>query len=574
MSNPESVKHAIEIRPTKPFTDQKPGTSGLRKSTKTFTQNQYFENFIQAYFNDLAERNPTKQPTLAVGGDGRYFVREGTRIIIQMAAANNVKKLLVARDGVMSTPAVSCVIRKHKTDGGIILTASHNPGGINNDYGVKFNMSNGGPAPEGITNSVFDKTRQVTSLRICPTITNLDLLTLGTHKFEIEGRSTPFEVEIIDSVEDYVELMKSIFDFDKIHNLLVGNNRKFPIVINALSGVMGPYVIRVFHEELKAKEAVTVKNCQPLEDFGGHHPDPNLTYAHELVEDMHNGEYEFGAAFDGDGDRNMILGKKGFFVTPCDSLAVLAANLQVIPYFQQHGVHGYARSMPTSGAVDRVAEKSGKSIYEVPTGWKFFGNLMDAKLISICGEESFGTGSDHIREKDGMWAVLSWLSVLANVDQSVEKILHSYWQAHGRNFFTRYDYETIEGPGPAAMMKRLEEMCASKELINKTFTTSHGNKQYTVSLMDDFSYKDPVDGSFTDKQGIRLIFTDGSRVIFRLSGTGAHGATVRLYVDSYENNPETYTKDAQEMLKPLVSLALEIAQLKEFTGRDTPTVIT
>ncbi|CAF3021114.1 unnamed protein product [Rotaria sp. Silwood2] len=474
----------------------------------------------------------------------------------------------------MSTPAVSCVIRKYGTDGGIILTASHNPGGIDNDFGVKFNIANGGPAPEAVTNSVYNKSRELKNIRLCPTLINIDLLTLGKHTFEIEGRSTPFEIEIIDSVDDYVQLMKEIFDFDKIRNLLNGDHGKFPIMINALSGVMGPYVLRIFHQELNAKDVVTVKNCENLEDFGGRHPDPNLTYAHELVEDMEHGDYEFGAAFDGDGDRNMILGKHGFFVTPCDSLAVLAANLQVIPYFQKHGVCGYARSMPTSGAIDRVAEKSQKSLYEVPTGWKFFGNLMDSKLISICGEESFGTGSDHIREKDGMWAVLSWLSVLANVDRSVENLLNAHWNTYGRNFFTRYDYEEINGPGPFSMIKRLEQICTSNELMNKTFNTPYGNKQYTIKLMDDFHYKDPVDGSYTENQGIRIIFTDGSRLVFRLSGTGARGATVRLYVDSYENNPSTYTKDAQEMLKPLVSLAIEIAQLKEFTGRDKPTVIT
>ncbi|CAF1321419.1 unnamed protein product [Rotaria sp. Silwood1] len=574
MSNPEQIKHAIEIRSTKPFTDQKPGTSGLRKLTKTFKANQYFENFIQAYFDDLAETMNGKLPTLVVGGDGRHFVREGTRIIIQMAAANNVKKLLIARDAIMSTPSVSCVIRKYGTDGGIVLTASHNSGGIDNDFGVKFNIANGGPAPEAVTNSVYAKTRQLTNIRLCPTLTNIDLLTLGKHTYEIEGRSIPFEIEIIDSVDDYVQLMKAIFDFDKIRKLLVGENGKFPIMINALSGVMGPYVLRIFHEELNAIDAVTVKNCKPLEDFGGHHPDPNLTYAHELVEDMEYGDYEFGAAFDGDGDRNMILGKGGFFVTPCDSLAVLAANLHVIPYFQKHGVNGYGRSMPTSGAVDRVAEKNQKSLYEVPTGWKFFGNLMDSKLISICGEESFGTGSDHIREKDGMWAALAWLTLLANIDRSVAKILHAHWNTYGRNFFTRYDYEQIDGPAPFSLMKRLEQMCMSNELVNKTFNTPYGNKQYTIRLMDDFHYQDPVDGSYTEKQGIRIIFTDGSRLIFRLGGTGARGAAIRLYVDSYENDPSTYTKDAQEMLRPLVSLGLEIAQLKEFTGRDKPTVIT
>ncbi|CAF0862597.1 unnamed protein product [Rotaria sordida] len=574
MSNPEQIKHAIEIRTTKPFTDQKPGTSGLRKPTKTFKANQYFENFIQAYFDDLTETMNGKPPTLVVGGDGRHFVRESAQIIIQMAAANNIKKLLVARDAKMSTPAVSCVIRKYGTDGGIVLTASHNPGGIDNDFGVKFNIANGGPAPEAVTNSVYDKSRQLTNIRLCPTLTNIDLLTLGKHTYEIEGRSIPFEIEIIDSVDDYVQFMKEIFDFDKIRNLLNGEKGKFPIMINALSGVMGPYVLRIFHQELNAKNAVTVKNCENLEDFGGHHPDPNLTYAHELVEDMEHGDYEFGAAFDGDGDRNMILGKGGFFVTPCDSLAVLAANLNVIPYFQKHGIHGYARSMPTSGAVDRVAAKNQKLLYEVPTGWKFFGNLMDSKLISICGEESFGTGSDHIREKDGMWAVLAWLSLLANIDRSVEKILHAHWNTYGRNFFTRYDYEEIDGPGPFSMLKKLEQMCMSNELVNKSFNTPYGNKQYTIKIMDDFHYQDPVDGSYTEKQGIRIIFTDGSRLVFRLSGTGARGATVRLYVDSYENNPSTYTKDAQEMLRPLVSLGLEIAQLEEFTGRDKPTVIT
>ncbi|CAF0752774.1 unnamed protein product [Didymodactylos carnosus] len=566
-----SGTHKVEIRETKPFTDQKPGTSGLRKPTKTFKENNYFENFIQSYFDDVQEQKPLQQCTLVVGGDGRNFVKEGVKIIIQMAAANNVHKLIVASNGIMSTPAVSNVIRKYSTDGGIVLTASHNPGGINADYGVKFNTSNGGPAPEAITNSIWDKTRQITHFKICSTI-DIDISQLHKQQFQIEGSSQPFEVEIIDSVDDYVELMKSIFDFDILKSLLNYEKEHFKIMINALSGVMGPYVTRIFHQELQGKDSVIVKNCQPLEDFGGHHPDPNLTYAHELVEDMEHGDYEFGAAFDGDGDRNMILGKKGFFVTPCDSLAVLAANLNVIPYFRTHGINGYARSMPTSGAVDRVAKKQGKELYETPTGWKFFGNLMDSKKISICGEESFGTGSDHIREKDGMWAVLSWLSVLATVNKSVEHLLNQHWQTYGRNFFTRYDYEEIDGSGPFAMLKRLEGFCMSNELLNKTFPS--GTKQYTIQLMDDFNYTDPIDQSYTEKQGIRIIFTDGSRIVFRLSGTGSRGATVRLYVDSYENDPSTYDKDAQEMLQPLVSLALNIAQLKEFTGRDKPTVIT
>ncbi|XP_013419467.1 phosphoglucomutase-1 [Lingula anatina] len=550
---------------TKPFEGQKPGTSGLRKNVKVFQQGNYTENFIQCTLDALGEK--LAGSTLVVGGDGRFFGKEAVGIIVQMAAANGVSKLLIGQNGILSTPAVSCVIRKYGTDGGIILTASHNPGGPNGDFGIKFNIANGGPAPSGVTDKIFELSKSITKYKICKDL-NVDLSKLDTHDFTVDGRK--FTVQVIDSVEDYCGLMKEIFDFGAIKELLTGPSA-LNITLNALHGVMGPYVKRIVCQELGAPETSAV-NCVTLPDFGGGHPDPNLTYAAELVDEMKKGNHGFGAAFDGDGDRNMILGKNAFFITPSDSLAVIAANMECIPYFKKTGVRGYARSMPTAGAVDRVAKALGKEIFEVPTGWKFFGNLMDAGRLSLCGEESFGTGSDHIREKDGLWAVLAWLSILANRKQSVEGIVQDHWKKFGRNVFTRYDYEEVDSAPADKMMAKLNDLVGDPSFVGKSF--SHGDKVYKVALADNFEYTDPIDGSVTKKQGIRIVFEDGSRIVFRLSGTGSSGATIRMYIDSYESDQAKLNGDAQEMLKPLVEIALQISQLRELTGREKPTVIT
>ncbi|XP_045753459.1 phosphoglucomutase-1 isoform X2 [Mirounga angustirostris] len=419
---------------TAPYYDQKPGTSGLRKKTYCFEAKPcYLENFIQSLFFsiDLKDRQGA---SLVVGGDGRYFNKSAIETLVQMAAANGIGRLVIGQNGILSTPAVSCIIRKIKAIGGIILTASHNPGGPNGDFGIKFNISNGGPAPEAITDKIFQISKTIEEYAICPDL-KVDLGVLGKQQFDLENKFKPFTVEIVDSVEAYATMLRNIFDFNALKELLSGPNR-LKIRIDAMHGVVGPYVKKILCEELGAP-ANSAVNCVPLEDFGGHHPDPNLTYAADLVETMKTGEHDFGAAFDGDGDRNMILGKHGFFVNPSDSVAVIAANIFSIPYFQQTGVRGFARSMPTSGALDRVAHATKIALYETPTGWKFFGNLMDASRLSLCGEESFGTGSDHIREKDGLWAVLAWLSILATRKQSVEDILKDHWQKYGRNFFTR-----------------------------------------------------------------------------------------------------------------------------------------
>lgn len=531
-------------------------------------EKNYVENFVAATLGALGDS--VKGCTLIVGGDGRYFVKEVAVKIIEMCAAYGVAKVIAGQNGILSTPAVSCLIRKYKTDGGIILTASHNPGGINADFGIKFNTANGGPAPESVTNKIYELTKSITQYRICQDL-KVDLAVIGVTNFTTNIGA--FSVEVIDCVQDYMELMKEIFDFPKIAALLKGDDGqpKFNLTLNSLNGVMGPYVKRVFCTELGMPEKNAVK-CDTLEDFGGGHPDPNLTYAKELVDMMNSGEYDMGAAFDGDGDRNMILGKNGFFVSPCDSLAVLAANLECIPFFQKTGVKGFARSMPTSAAIDRVAAEKKMEMFEVPTGWKFFGNLMDAGRISLCGEESFGTGSNHIREKDGMWAVLAWLSIIATRKQSVEELMKKHWFNFGRNFFTRYDYENVETAPALQMMENLEVMLKDGSLIGKTF--SQGDKQYVVAKADNFEYTDPIDGSISKNQGIRVIFEDGSRSVFRLSGTGSSGATIRLYVDSYENDRSLVGFAAQDMLLPLVTVALEISQLPQLTGRTQPTVIT
>ncbi|XP_044763421.1 phosphoglucomutase [Coccinella septempunctata] len=553
---------------TTPFEGQKPGTSGLRKKVKVFMEKNYTENFIQSIFNALGDK--TRGATLIVGGDGRYFSTQAVKIIIRIAAANEVKKLIIGQLGNISTPAVSALIRSNKTQGGIILTASHNPGGIRNDFGIKFNIESGAPAPDSFTDLIYEHSKTIKEYKIVPDL-DCDVSVLGLQKFEVGGRS--FEVEVIDPTLNYVKLMKEIFDFAKLKQLIRGTDHRKPfnILIDSMNAVTGVYVRKIFVECLEASPDTNVRRIIPLDNFGEIHPDPNLTYAKELVDKLkENPSYDFGAAFDGDGDRNMILGKNAFFVTPSDSLAVIADNLECIPYFQKNGVRGFARSMPTAAAVDRVAKALNKEIFEVPTGWKYFCNLMDAGRLSLCGEESFGTGSDHIREKDGIWAVLAWLSIIHHKNQSVEEIMKAHWAKYGRNYFTRYDYEECEGDKAKAMMDDLEKRVDSGELVGKSFDGAE--KTYKVKLTDNFSYTDPIDNSKAVKQGLRIIFEDGSRLIYRLSGTGSSGATIRLYVESFEE--KNIEKDAQEQLKPLVLIALSISKLKEYTGRDAPTVIT
>ncbi|XP_076870965.1 phosphoglucomutase-1 [Brachyhypopomus gauderio] len=558
----------ITVVKTKAYADQKPGTSGLRKRVTVFQQNQHYaENFIQSIISAI-EPAQRREGTLVVGGDGRFFMKDAIQLIVQIAAANGIGRLIIGQNGIMSTPAVSCVIRKTKAVGGIILTASHNPGGPSGDFGIKYNISNGGPAPEGITDKIFQISKSIQEYHICPEL-KVELSTIGKQTFEVETFKT-FTVEIVDSVESYAEMLRDIFDFAALKELLSGPNH-ISVRLDAMHGVVGPYVKKIVCDEL-GSTANSAVNCVPSEDFGGHHPDPNLTYAADLVSTMKGGEYDFGAAFDGDGDRNMILGKHGFFVNPSDSVAVIGANITCIPYFQKTGVKGLARSMPTSGALDNVAKALKMQLYETPTGWKFFGNLMDAGKLSLCGEESFGTGSDHIREKDGLWAVLAWLSILASRKQSVEDIMKDHWQKFGRNFFTRYDYEEVDSDAANKMISDLQQTMFDKGFVGQTF--SSGDKTYQVEKADNFEYTDPVDSSVSKGQGLRIIFSDGSRIIFRLSGTGSAGATIRLYIDSYEKDPQKIYQDPQVMLAPLVDIALRISQLQEKTGRDGPTVIT
>ncbi|KAG7312470.1 Phosphoglucomutase-1 [Plutella xylostella] len=550
---------------TSPYEGQKPGTSGLRKKVKVFLQENYTENFVQSILD--ANKGAVALSTLVVGGDGRYLVKEVVDKIIKICAGNGVSRLLVGQNGILSTPAVSCIIRKYKTLGGIVLTASHNPGGIDNDFGIKFNCANGGPAPDATTNQIHALTTQISQYKTVPDLV-CPIDKCGVQKFDVEGQT--FTVEVIDPVDDYLALMREIFDLPAIGRLLRGEGgRKFNVLIDGMNGVTGPYIQRIFVQELGAPPT-SVRRVTPLEDFGGAHPDPNLTYAVELVEEVRGGDYDFGAAFDGDGDRNMIIGRNAFFVTPSDSLAVLAAGAAAVPYFRSRGVAGLARSMPTAAAADRVAKELGLPVFEVPTGWKYFGNLMDAGRLSICGEESFGTGSDHVREKDGIWAALFWLQVLAASGLSVEDTLKEHWRKFGRNYFTRYDYEECASAPCAEMMLSLERTITAPGFAGSVLTGQ--GKAYTVAAADDFSYMDPVDHSVAMKQGLRIIFTDGSRIVMRLSGTGSSGATVRLYIDSYE--PTDVLGDAQDMLRPLVDIALQLSDLPRYTGRAAPTVIT
>ncbi len=536
---------------THPFPDQRPGTSGLRKKVTRFQEPHYLENFVQSIFDSVGD---LAGKTLVLGGDGRYYNREAIQVILRMAAANGIGRMLVGQGGLLSTPAASAIIRKYRTAGGIILSASHNSGGPDGDFGIKFNTANGGPAPEKITEAIYRRTLEIKCYRIVQA-PEIPLDHLGTHPL---GNMV---VEIIDPVTDYAQLMEDLFDFDAIRGLLRDG---FTLRFDAMHAITGPYAHEILENRLGAP-AGTVINGTPLSDFGGGHPDPNLVHAKELVELLfQNDGPDFGAASDGDGDRNMILGRN-FFVTPSDSLALLTANARKIPAYE-NGIAGVARSMPTSLAVDRVAERLGIDCYETPTGWKFFGNLMDAGRVTLCGEESFGTGSNHIREKDGLWAVLFWLNILAARQQSVAEIVKQHWAEYGRNFYTRHDYEALEVERAQGVMQHLEHQFG--ELPGKQLGP------YRVSTCDNFSYTDPIDGSISENQGIRILFEEGARIVYRLSGTGTEGATLRIYIESYEPDPTEQLQETQVALRSLIKIAGELAELPRRTGRNSPSVIT
>ncbi|MDR3436920.1 alpha-D-glucose phosphate-specific phosphoglucomutase [Telmatospirillum sp.] len=542
----------VVSRQTVPFSGQKPGTSGLRKKVTVFQQPNYLENFVQSIFDSL---EGFAGKTLVLGGDGRFFNREAIQVILRMAAASGFGRVLVGQGGILSTPAVSCIIRKHKTFGGIILSASHNPGGPTEDFGIKYNISAGGPAPEKVTEAIYAKTGTISHYRIVEGEPAIDIDRLGV--YDLAGMT----VEVIDPVADYAELMERLFDFEAIRELFRSG---FRIRYDAMHAVTGPYAKTVL-EGLLAAPAGSVVNAIPLPDFGGGHPDPNLVHAHDLVAAMNQSDApDFGAASDGDGDRNMILGRN-FYVTPSDSLAVLAANATLAPGYAK-GLAGIARSMPTSQAADRVAAALGVPLYETPTGWKFFGNLLDAGLATLCGEESFGTGSDHVREKDGLWAVLLWLNILAKRRQSVEAIVREHWTRFGRNYYSRHDYESVDTAAAEGLMAHLRD-----RLAGLAGTRLGG---LTVAAADDFAYTDPVDGSVSTGQGIRILFSDGSRIVYRLSGTGTQGATLRVYIERFEADPSRHGQDTQIALADLISLAGDIAEIAARTGRNAPTVIT
>ncbi len=543
---------AIRTIATQPFDDQRPGTSGLRKKVGVFQQSHYLENFIQAIFASLGDY---QHQTLVVGGDGRFNNREAIQIILKMAAANGFGRVLVGQDGILSTPAASCVIRKHRAFGGIILSASHNPGGPDGDFGIKYNTDNGGPAPEKLTEAIYRHSREIQSYQTCD-VPDVPLDARGSFRVE------EMQVEVIDPIADYARLMEHLFDFDQIHGLF--NSGLFTMRFDAMHAVTGPYAHAILEERLGAPPN-TVMNGTPLPDFGGGHPDPNLAYATELVAAMRGFRSpDFGAASDGDGDRNMILGRN-CFVTPSDSLAILTAHATRVPGYAD-GLAGVARSMPTSAAVDKVAEALGIPCFETPTGWKFFGNLLDAGKVTLCGEESFGTGSNHVREKDGLWAVLFWLNILAIRRQPVEEIVREHWARYGRNFYTRHDYEELDGARAEELMRAVAGKLGS--LTGKHFSNYH------VALADDYSYADPVDHSVSGGQGLRVFFDNGARIVYRLSGTGTSGATLRVYIESYERDQTRHHDDTQQYLAPLIRIADQIAGIRERTGREAPTVIT
>ena len=540
-----------QVRLDTPFTDQKPGTSGLRKSSQQFEAPHYLESFVEAVFRTLTG---VQGGTLVLGGDGRYGNRRAIDVILRMGAAHGLSKVIVATGGILSTPAASNLIRKRQAIGGIILSASHNPGGPDGDFGVKVNGANGGPTPASFTDAVFECTK---------TLEQYTILEAPAIPIDAPGSFSigAMQVEVIDGVDDFVALMQQLFDFDRIADLIRGD---FPLAFDAMHAVTGPYASRVF-ESLLGAPAGSVRNGVPLEDFGGGHPDPNLTYAHELADLLLNGDaHRFGAACDGDGDRNMILGHQ-CFVNPSDSLAVLTANASVVPAYAS-GLAGVARSMPTSAAVDVVAKELGIECYETPTGWKFFGNLLDAGHITLCGEESFGTGSNHIREKDGLWAVLFWLQILAERRCSVAEIMAEHWKRFGRHYYSRHDYEAVPSDAAHGLYDRLEGMLPG--LIGQSLAGR------SISGADNFSYTDPVDGSVTKGQGLRILLEDGSRVVVRLSGTGTKGATIRVYLESYVPSTGDLNQDPQIALADMISGINALAEIQERTGMDRPTVIT
>eukprot|EP00640_Fibrocapsa_japonica_P000745 CAMPEP_0113934004 /NCGR_PEP_ID=MMETSP1339-20121228/1341_1 /TAXON_ID=94617 /ORGANISM="Fibrocapsa japonica" /LENGTH=611 /DNA_ID=CAMNT_0000935605 /DNA_START=72 /DNA_END=1907 /DNA_ORIENTATION=+ /assembly_acc=CAM_ASM_000762 len=580
---------------TTPFEGQKPGTSGLRKKTKEFMQEHYLANFVQCSFDAVkASGTDITRGALLVGGDGRYYNDVAIQTIIQIAAANGVTRIWVGQNGYLSTPATSAVIREkgpvwQKAFGAFILTASHNPGGPEEDFGIKYNCENGGPAPEKLTNAIFEGTKTISAYKLCSAFPAIDITTVGSNRVVSEDGSKAVIVDVIDATAGHIELLKTVFDMAAIKALL--SRRDFSMVYDSMHGVQGPYAHKVFVDEL-GQSASCLINAVPKDDFGGGHADPNLTYAKDLIKimgvdskgqpvDTAKPPPAFGAAADGDADRNMILGNQ-FFVTPSDSVAIIAFYAdKCIPFFRdQGGLKGVARSMPTSGALDLVAKDLNVPFFETPTGWKFFGNLMDSGLLGkedlspfICGEESFGTGSDHVREKDGMWAVLAWLAILAyrNPDPSqplvsVQQIVEEHWAKYGRNYYSRYDYEGVEKDKAVAMMNDL--IGRFRQLKGQTI------EGYTISVADEFEYKDPVDGSVASNQGVRILFSDGSRIIFRLSGTAGSGATVRMYLEKYEAASGDLAQKTSDALGALVKIALDLSKLQEFTGRESPTVIT
>jgi phosphoglucomutase len=536
---------------TQAFGDQKPGTSGLRKKVRIFQQPNYAENFVQSVFDVLED---FAGQTLVVGGDGRYLNREVIQIVLKMAAANGFGRVLVGQGGILSTPAASHLIRLHNAFGGLILSASHNPGGPDEDFGIKYNVGNGGPAPEKVTDAIHARTLAIDSYRILDAA-DVNIDTIGTSQL---GGMT---VEVIDPVADYADLMEQLFDFPAIRSMLAGG---FTLAFDSMSAVTGPYATEIFETRLGAPTG-TVMNGTPLLDFGHHHPDPNLVHAKALYDRMMAADApDFGAASDGDGDRNLIIGRH-CYVTPSDSLAVLAANAHLVPGYAG-GLKGIARSMPTSGAADRVAEKLGIPLYETPTGWKFFGNLLDAGMATICGEESAGTGSDHVREKDGVWAVLLWLNIVAARQTSVAAIMADHWATYGRNYYARHDYEAIAKDKADALMTALRDSLAT--------LPGTSNSGGTIAAADDFAYTDPTDQSISRNQGVRVLFTDGSRVVFRLSGTGTEGATLRVYIERYVGTDGDLAMETGDALAPLVAAAQQLADIAGYTGMDQPSVIT
>ncbi len=543
---------AIETVETSAFPDQRPGTSGLRKKVSVFQQPNYLENFVQSIFDSLDQR---KGQTLVLGGDGRFHNLEAVQIILKMAAANGFARVLVGRGGILSTPAASCVIRKHGACGGVILSASHNPGGPDGDFGVKFNISNGGPAPEAATEAIYALSRRIKHFRVLGA-GDVDIDRLGQVELGC------MIVEVIDPVTDYAALMESLFDFGRIAKLL--SSGRFRMCFDAMNAVTGPYAHEILERRLGAPIG-TVINGQPLPDFGGRHPDPSPANAVELLRLM-NGAVppDFGAASDGDGDRNMILGAN-FFVSPGDSLAFLAANAHLVPGYAK-GLAGVGRSMPTSRAADRVAAELGVPCYETPTGWKFFGNLLDDGRITLCGEESFGTGSDHVREKDGLWAVLFWLNILAVQGQGVEDLLTAHWRRFGRHYYVRHDYDDLDDATAETLMAVLRRQLPN--LQGRSFGA------FTVSECDDFAYTDPVDQSVTEHQGIRVVFSDAARIVYRLSGTGTGAATLRLYLERFEPDPARHALPTTETVADLAAVALEIVQMEAQTGRTCPSAVT